>query len=159
MNIRLLLIRHAKAEPYSGSDRDFDRALSAKGRRQAEALNAWLQQRMQNEDSSDWLARYSPALRTRQTADAVLFKLDAIDRQTDDQIWNASTMDLVDVIRECTSDKTRLLLIGHNPGLEQLTYQLTAELRPVATGSVTEIACADDFKQARLIHQFRPEID
>lgn len=159
MNIRLLLIRHAKAEPHSSSGRDFDRALSATGRRQAEGLNTWLTQRMQNENPVDWTACYSPALRTRQTTEAALWGLDTIDQQPDDRIWNADTLDLTEVIRECAADATRIVLVGHNPGLEQLAYQLTTQLRPVATGSVTEIACSDNFKQARLISQFRPEID
>lgn len=159
MTLHLLLIRHAKAEPHSNSGRDFDRALNAKGQRQAEGLNAWLMQRMQNDIPADWAARHSPALRTRQTSETILRGLDTIERQADDRIWNANTVDLTEVIRACIPHTNRVLLVGHNPGLEQLVYQLTAQLRPMATGSVTEIVCGDDFSQARLIGQFRPEID
>ncbi|MEM7053817.1 MAG: histidine phosphatase family protein [Pseudomonadota bacterium] len=159
MNLHLLLIRHAKAEPHSTSGRDFDRALSRKGQHQAEALNTWLLRRLQDEKASAWSARYSPALRTRQTARAALHGLDEIDYQADERIWNADATALTAVFKDCAREKFGIILVGHNPGMEQLLRQFTGQLRPVATGSVSEIAFADNFKQGRLVTQFRAEID
>lgn len=67
--LNLILWRHAHAEevPLGWAGRDADRALTAKGLRQAQQMAVWLDARL----PPDCDIVVSPALRTRQTADAL----------------------------------------------------------------------------------------
>jgi phosphohistidine phosphatase len=60
---RLILMRHAEAEPAAGSGRDRDRVLSGRGRKDSAAMARALAGRGMRPD----LALVSPAARTRQT--------------------------------------------------------------------------------------------
>ena len=66
-------------------------------------------------------------MRTRQTADKVLKGLDLPPPVFDDRLWEADDHDLMDILSEQGDDNRRLLLIGHNPGLEWLVRWLSAQ--------------------------------
>jgi len=111
----LILLRHAHAEALAAGQSDADRQLSDEGRREARSAAAWLQ--MQRLLPDRILA--SPARRTQQTAAAVLAELGAIPTREEAGIYEASPGDLTELI-DRNRDAARLLLVGHNPGLEQL---------------------------------------
>jgi len=48
-----------------------------------------------------------------------------------------------------------LLLIGHNPGLEQLQHELTGTLWPLPTASAFEVWLEED-RRGRLVDRFQP---
>lgn len=128
----LILVRHAQAEPQSGRLRDFDRALTPIGRAQAERAGCWLAGRLPDIDTVSVVV--SPAQRTRQTAEVLLDGWHVGDVGYDERIWEASTGDLLSVVGD--SDRSRLMLVGHNPGIEQLQHSLTGALAPASVGSI-----------------------
>ena len=124
----LLILRHAKSDRDDDAADDFARPLSARGRRDAPRMGRWLRAHGLRPD----LVLSSPALRTRQTTVAVLEALDLPgDRlRFDDRLYLADVETLLAVIAECPARTGMLLLVGHNPGLEELLERLCAEAPP-----------------------------
>jgi phosphohistidine phosphatase SixA len=120
MTRELLILRHAQAEPQSPGGSDFDRPLSARGARDADAVGAWLKARDVGVDR----AVTSPALRARATAERVLKALGGPTLEFEPGIYEATPGDLA-ALAEAALGPGRTLLVGHNPGLEQLVALLT----------------------------------
>ncbi len=113
----LYLLRHAKSSWNDSSLRDFDRPLNDRGRADAPVIGKHLA----SEDLGDPLLICSPALRTRETAQLVLLNANLhVDPRFDERIYEASLRDLLQVVSETDDARETLILIGHNPGLEEL---------------------------------------
>lgn len=112
---QLILLRHAHAEPPMPGQADFDRPLSTVGLAEAEAAGRWLGEQGLLPDR----VLCSPARRTRETLDAVLSHVDGLDRRLEQSIYEATPGTLAALV-DGHADVERLLLVGHNPGLEQL---------------------------------------
>ncbi len=114
---RLHLLRHAKSGWDDPVERDFDRPLNGRGHRAARRMGEWLLAEGLRFDRI--LA--SPALRIRQTIEGVEAGLgQRLAPEQDARIYMASAATLFDLVRECPDNATDLLVIGHNPGLEDL---------------------------------------
>lgn len=112
----LILLRHAHAESAVSGQADADRPLSEEGRSEAQAAGRWLAEQGLVPDR----VLCSPALRTRETLDAVLASIgDKFERRDEAAIYDATPGDLAELADE-NRDAERLLLVGHNPGFEQL---------------------------------------
>jgi phosphohistidine phosphatase len=132
----LILLRHAKSD-WSGDEADIDRPLADRGRRQAHDAGAWL---AANIDGIG-LAVVSPATRARSTWELVAAALDAAPQtRIDDRVYAASADELLAVVRELPADVETAILVGHNPGLEDLASLLTGESTRMATSAVAVIA-------------------
>lgn len=121
--MRLWILRHAQAEPDSDSGRDRDRRLSPSGRRCCQHLNQVIAA------SDGWPPErilVSPAVRTRETAALALKGLKVPTPEIDSSLWMADVPTLIDRIESL--DDRRLMLIGHNPGLEALVKTLGGSL-------------------------------
>lgn len=117
----LILLRHAHAEPALGGQSDLDRPLSPDGHAGAEAAARWLAGRRLVPDC----ALCSPARRTRETLEIALSVLGYVDQRLEPDVYEATAgtlAALVDGYREVD----RLLLVGHNPGLERLVALLSS---------------------------------
>lgn len=124
--MKLWILRHARAENHSHSGRDRDRVLAEPGRRACLHLNHWL-----SECTLPLPARVlvSPAARTMETAQLTLAGLELPDPQSREELWLAGTTELQELItRSDDVDEAGLMLIGHNPGLEELLRRLGADL-------------------------------
>ncbi|NQU37159.1 MAG: histidine phosphatase family protein [Actinobacteria bacterium] len=120
MTFELLLLRHAKSVWPVGVS-DIHRPLSKRGIKNAAQLGEWLRKRGIEPD----LALVSPARRTKQTIDLVIDAADLhIDPVVDHRLYAASWWDVLDVVRQAPSSAHRLLVVGHNPSLEDLAIQL-----------------------------------
>ncbi len=115
---RLVLMRHAKSDWFSGVGDDFSRPLSDRGIRDARQMGRWLV-------AGGYLPSAilsSPSRRTRQTlellADGSGLDLDARTEWMDD-LYHASAGSLRTLLRRVARRPT-LMLLGHNPGLEEL---------------------------------------
>ena len=117
----LILLRHAHAEPPVPGQADFDRPLSAEGLAEAEAVAAWLRDKALVPDR----ALCSPARRTRETLDAVIEAVGNLDKRLDASIYEATPGTLAGLV-DAHRDAERLLLVGHNPGLERLVALLSS---------------------------------
>ncbi|WP_345953157.1 histidine phosphatase family protein [Mucilaginibacter sp. PAMB04168] len=122
----LLLIRHAKAEPDSPHG-DFERALSAKGIKQATELAGKLNQ--YNIIPNAIVC--SPAMRTITTAQILAKELHLSEPHTDPAIYEASEHTLLKVINLFPDEHDFMALIGHNPGISYLLLGLSGEIRDV----------------------------
>jgi phosphohistidine phosphatase len=164
----LSLLRHAKSSWDDPVERDFDRPLNGRGHRAARRMGEWL--RAEGLQFDRIIA--SPALRIRQTIEGVETGLgQRLPIEQDKRIYMASAATLFDLVRECPDSVSHLLVIGHNPGLEDLLLIATegdqsalrreAELKyPTATFASIDIACDRwaDLPEggARLAHFTRP---
>ncbi len=120
----LLLLRHAKSS-HAGAGDDFDRPLARRGREAAPRLGAWMAAQGIRPDR----VVASPARRARETADLVLAALgpDGPEVRLDDRVYEASLSDLVEVLRDQPRTAHRVLLVGHNPGLDDLLLWLSRD--------------------------------
>ncbi|GGB39198.1 phosphohistidine phosphatase [Sphingomonas metalli] len=154
----LTLLRHAKSGWDDGVARDFDRPLNPKGRRAALTMGRHLRD---GGFAFDHVVA-SPAVRVAETLGAVE---DGYGRSLgavwERAIYLASAATLLDLVRELPADAQRVLLVGHNPGLEELVLMLVADgaagdsgaLRDVVeakypTGALAELTLPDGWSAA-----------
>ena len=117
----LILFRHAKSD-QSSSEADVDRPLNPRGQRQAPEAGRWL---AENIDEID-LAVVSPAHRARITWELASAELEVQPgTRFDDRVYGASVPDLLGVVRDLPDDAHTVVLVGHNPGFEDLASMLT----------------------------------
>ena len=163
------LFRHAKSDWNDAVARDFDRPLNERGRKGAAAIGRHI-----GEHGIRWQrVLASPAVRVTQTieiaAEASRTKPPVI---WDRRIYLASSATLLDLLRELEGDPKAVMMVGHNPGLEDLIFDLVPDdgsspLRdlveekfPTAAYAVLELpidSWADIAEgTARLVHLVRP---
>jgi phosphohistidine phosphatase len=118
----LTILRHAKSGWDAPVERDFDRPINARGRRGASMMGEyWRTQRW----PLDWIIA-SPAVRVTETLDLFLPAAGFADLEPhwERRVYLASAATLLDVVRETKAPGDHLLLVGHNPGLEDLAMML-----------------------------------
>ena len=117
------LLRHAKSG-YPPGVADHDRPLAERGRLDAPAAGRVLRQRVGVPD----LVLVSSALRAQQTWDLVLAAYDhPPHHQLEPRIYDASVDDLLLLLREQDAALGSVVVIGHNPGLEELAFVLSGD--------------------------------
>lgn len=132
----LILLRHAKSD-WSGGYADLDRPLSPRGRRQAPETGRWLAQGVGPIDR----AVVSPAARARGTWDLVAAELPVPPEvSVDERAYAATGAELLRVLSELPEQTRTVVLVGHNPGLEELAEQLTGEWVRLPTSAVAVVA-------------------
>jgi phosphohistidine phosphatase len=129
MNRLLVIMRHAKSDWASGALTDFDRPLNRRGERDAPRMARWL--RANRFIPQQILS--SPAVRARETTKSVIKEL-AVDESMvrwDRRIYEADLDDLLAVLADHEAGPPVQMLVGHNPGLEQLAgYLASADTLP-----------------------------
>ena len=119
---RLLLLRHAKAEPGAAEQEDHDRTLAERGLADAAAMARY----MKKQGYVPARILCSTSLRTVQTADAVLKAAPApVDYLA--ALYLAPPGKLIALGQDAADADTVLMLVGHNPGLEQCAAMLARE--------------------------------
>jgi phosphohistidine phosphatase len=151
MRRELLVLRHAKSAWNTAAASDFDRPLSGRGRRDAPRVGRFLADAGL---APDYVVA-SPARRARQTVIAVCAEL-GVDEQAiawDERIYHAGTGTLMDVLAASPPGARRVLIAGHNPGLEMLVQTLCRELVPMPadwklmpTAAVAHLAIPGDWR-------------
>ena len=132
----LYLLRHAKSSWNDASLSDFERPLKQRGRDAAEQMGVFLASKKANVSA----LIVSPAVRTRQTIDILLRNAPlGVEPQFDQRIYEASLSTLVGVVSEIGDDKQSAMLVGHNPGMEEMLAFLTHETRHMPTGALARI--------------------
>lgn len=163
------LFRHAKSDWNDARLRDFDRPLNARGRTGAGLMGLHIR---------DYGVKWrrivaSPAVRVTQTIElAAEAAGQTPPLNWDRRIYLASSPTLIELLREQEGDPDTVLMVGHNPGLEDLIFDLvpddgTSPLRdsvedkfPTAAFAVLEldITAWRDIEDgcARMVHLMRP---
>lgn len=121
-NRTLLLLRHGKSDWDAGIADDFSRPLAKRGRRDSERMGNWLA-------AQGLLPGYiacSPAVRANQTALLVCngAVLDPGLIVHDKRLYHASLDDLLGIIGDMPNTAGPQMIVGHNPGLEELLLYL-----------------------------------
>jgi phosphohistidine phosphatase len=132
----LFLLRHAKSSWDNGSVPDFERPLNSRGRAAAETMAAVLRERNINPD----LILSSPALRAKETIEIIIksAQLQSVP-QFDQRIYEATAGRLLEVVSEIDNETQTALLVGHNPGFEQLVTALTGQTESMPTAALAKI--------------------
>lgn len=137
----LLLLRHGRAE--GGYEDDLARSLTDPGKRDIQRIGVHLQTR-------DWLPNAtvaSPAIRTHVTAEKTLKAggQGIASLTVDSRIYEASTTTLLNVLATFRHEPSRVLLVGHNPGLSDLVTMLTKRSTIMAPGMLTRLRMPTDW--------------
>ena len=165
----LALLRHAKSDWSDARARDFDRPLNARGVRGAQAMG----QHIKATGLAFERILASPAVRVAETIEEASKAWGhSFPVEWDRRIYLASSATLIDLLRELQGEPASVLMIGHDPGLEDLIFDLVPDdgaspLReevevkfPTATFAVMELAIdrwADlDERCAKLVAMKRP---
>ncbi len=140
----LLLLRHAEAMHAGPDGRDAERPLSLHGEAQASAVGTWLAEQGAEPDT----VLCSPARRAQMTADAVCRALRTRTPRFLPAIYQATPGELLSLVEHHAPDARQVLLVGHNPGLEQLLALLTAGrsagARGMSPATLAWVDTADD---------------
>lgn len=130
-----VILRHAKAESEGPDGRDFSRRLTADGERDATAAAAWLTDKV---GAQAVRVVSSPAQRALSTAQLVSAAVGG-SLITDPRVYEATPGALLEVLNDHAGDGISVL-VGHNPGLEQLVALLcegrTGEFRGMTTAGI-----------------------
>jgi phosphohistidine phosphatase len=136
MTKTLLLLRHAKSSWKNSALKDPDRPLNGRGRKAAELIGRYI--RAQKIEFP--LVLCSPATRARETLEIVLKASRAVvEVRYDERIYDATPVQLLQVISEFDEDKPDVLLVGHNPGIEELLALLTGQVRRMPSGAIAQL--------------------
>lgn len=117
----LFLLRHAKSSWDEPASSDFERPLAPRGLKAAPLMGAAMASR-------NWLpdrVLVSPAVRTRETWNLVAPHLPAgVEVAFPDQLYMAASEQILELVRAAPVTTSTLLVLGHNPGLEELAALL-----------------------------------
>jgi phosphohistidine phosphatase len=120
---RLFLLRHAKSSWDDPGLDDRDRPLAPRGRRASELIAGHLRR----EGIAPSLVLCSSARRTRQTLERVIPALDASDVSIEDGLYGASSGGLLERLREVPEDLESVMLVGHQPAIQELALDLAGD--------------------------------
>lgn len=132
----LLLLRHAKSSWKDPDLADFERPLNDRGRKAATSLGRYLAK----EDVSIDLVISSPAVRARQTIELVLRSAKrSVELRFDQLIYEANPARLLEIISQIEDERKSVMLVGHNPGMEELLALLVGGEQHMPTASLARV--------------------
>jgi len=152
MSRQLLLLRHAKSAWDTGAPTDFERPLASRGERDAPVMGSW----MKKQGMVPTVVVSSPAMRAKQTAEAACERMGVKKKKIvwDERLYAASASQLLAVLEDYKKKPASLMLVGHNPGLEDLLIYLLGnklEAPPdgkmLPTAAAASIELADNWEQ------------
>jgi phosphohistidine phosphatase len=161
MSRTVLLFRHAKSDRSDGSVPDHERPLTKRGWRDARRAGAYLAEA----DLLPDLVLCSTARRARDTLMRALGEWPdgALPVTYREDLYDADPDHLLAVLSALPGSVERVMVVGHNPGLEDLLAELVgqAETMPTAAVAVVPLAVADwpalESGQGRLARLWRPK--
>jgi phosphohistidine phosphatase len=134
----LLVLRHAKSSWDDPSLGDHERPLNARGRRDAPRMGALLRTTRLSPDviiSSDAVRAHTTAMAV---AEASGYSRDVV---TEPLLYLASPRDMIAVLQSIPNpDANTVMIVGHNPGLEELVELLTDESHDLPTAALVQLA-------------------
>ena len=137
------LLRHAKSDWSDTVSRDFDRPLNDRGKRAARRMGEWARAERLHFDA----IIASPAVRAAETLDHFLRAYgNAPETRWDRRIYLASCATLLDALRDVPDDLPSVLMVGHNPGLEDLVLETV----PDCTADILRDAVEEKYPTAAI---------
>ena len=123
MNLYLYIMRHAKSDWSGPQTSDFERPINKRGTRNAMRIGEWM-------DENNHIPQKiisSPALRAKETIELVteqISKFNLEDLTYEDELYLAGFTQLIEFINTYKDKVQSLMLVGHNPGIENLVNYL-----------------------------------
>ncbi|MEO7006360.1 MAG: histidine phosphatase family protein [Terrimesophilobacter sp.] len=140
----LILLRHAKSD-WSGDEADADRPLTERGQGQASDAGRWLARSIDGID----LAVVSPANRARSTWELASAELGTRPpTRIDDRVYAAAASELLGVVHTLPDDVGTVVLVGHNPGIENLVLHITGTRVSMPTSALAVVEVAGPWSTA-----------
>ena len=137
----LLIMRHAKSSWSDESLSDHERPLNARGKRDAPRMG----QLLLDEQLVPSMILSSTAKRAQKTAAKVAESCGYEGEiQHAERLYPGSPDDVLALLRELAADQARVLVVGHNPGLEELLAALTGQHEPLPTAAVAHVVLPVD---------------
>jgi phosphohistidine phosphatase len=132
----LFVLRHAKSSWKDKELSDFDRPLKPQGREAAETMGAFFKRKRIHPD----LILSSPAVRAKETIGIILESAKLTGQlHFDDRIYEASANRLLEVVNQIQTDVRSALIVGHNPGLEELIALCTGRNERMPTAALAKL--------------------
>ena len=157
----VLIMRHAKSDWDSNARTDHERPLNERGQEDAPLMGAWLKEQ---ELVPEWIIS-STAVRARETAQGVIAGSGYENEWTQTRdFYHADPEAYLEKLAELPDSLERVMVVGHNPGIEELVEWLTGQPVMVTTGNVAQVALplnrwaditADDL-QGELVNFWQP---
>ena len=118
----LLLLRHAKSDwEHSDIESDYERPLASRGVKAAKKMAELIEE----QDLIPELIISSPAKRALTTAKLIETQIGDVEVEENEDIYDADLNTLLNVVHSLPDDIDRIMLVGHNPGFEDLTNALS----------------------------------
>lgn len=132
----LFLLRHAKSSWKDESLPDFERPLNRRGKETSERIGRYVKSELIVPD----LVLSSPAIRARETIGLVAkFAKWTTELRFDERIYGAGAIGLLEVVAQIENERKTALLVGHNPGMEELLLLLTGSIEQLPTGALAKV--------------------
>ena len=134
---KLFLIRHAKSSWKNPLLDDFDRPLNKRGKNDAPLMGSILNQLGVRPD----LIIASPAYRAKITAETIAYEVhyDKHDIHYYEDLYEASSENIIDTVKYLEDDKDIVFLVGHNPSLNFFAEEFLGFDENIPTCAVVEI--------------------
>jgi phosphohistidine phosphatase len=167
-SLRVWVLRHAKAAAQ-GPGGDATRPITARGRRQADAVREHIESCAGDGFLPD-LVLCSPAVRARETAELVMPALPEAAFEVDDALYSQDAPGLLEWLRILDPEVSSLMVVGHNPTLQELCVLLAMppdseaiDLAGFPTAALVELEQEHattwgdlEAGRSRLVHRFSP---
>ena len=156
----ILILRHAKSSWSDSSLSDHDRPLKKRGLRDAPRIGQLLAER----DLVPDVILCSTAVRARQTAERVLSGCGReVPVHFTKELYLAGPSSYLDLLAELPDTSRRAMVVGHNPGLEELVTVLTEEEETLPTAAMAWVQLPVEtwselapHTRGRVVHLWRP---
>lgn len=157
----LLVLRHAKSDWNNSRLSDYERPLNSRGQQDAPAIG----KRLRDEELVPDLIITSSAERARVTAELAAntagYEESIIYTR---RLYHAGPDSYLEILRELGQAHERIMVVGHNPGIEYLIQLLTDESEVMPTAALAQIelpieqwADLDDEVMGKLVNVWRPK--
>ena len=132
----IFLLRHAKSSWKDQSLPDFERPLNRRGRRAAETIGSYLRAKEIVPD----LVLSSTAIRARETLEIVVKTAKwRAEVRYDERIYEAGAIRLLEIVSQIENDRETVLVVGHNPGMEEFLQLLSGKIEQIPTGGLAKL--------------------
>jgi phosphohistidine phosphatase len=162
---RLFLLRHAKSSWDDPGLDDHERPLAPRGRRASKLIR----EHLRRERIAPSLVLCSPSRRTRETLERIMPVPGGADVSFGDELYGASSRVLIQRLREVPPDVESVMLVGHQPAIQELALDLAGDGADLArvrakfpTGALATLLFAGDWSglgpgSAELVAYVKPK--
>ena len=126
MAFHLYIMRHAKSDWAVAGTSDFDRPINKRGNKSAIRIGEWM---VENDCLPEKIIS-SPAKRAKQTIELLVDQIESKSKKEinyEEDLYLASLDSLLENIQLYKNDVNSLMLVAHNPGLEDLVHFLSSQ--------------------------------